>query len=590
MLHIHGAPVVGRYSAGGSVGADLSDIDLTAAKLDSRIKFICVSSRAYHAANDMIQFADPNVWPVEWRNGVAVGRHEPEQQSTNYMLNIATPEAINRATASGGTLSAERVDGAGIPTARFTFTTPTESAACYSLIGGNTAVGAGDVVYSVFVRSGEPSRQIVLYADSQEFIRYDISTDIRRLMVKTSVSYETRYSWCGLRNLAGNLVAEISGYQVEPGQFSTSPILTGTTAVTRAAAFASVTNPGGAASGIQIWYTDGTVLELDFSGADSVDIPASTFNWGTRYIERITYTKAATDPLRDIDMLSPVPDTRINYVRPGKLSYYAADGGIAQAAPNVWPQEFIDGVAVGRHEPESQATNYVAYSNDLSRATIYAEVAIAPSGTTWRGLPGYALSGPYSYSFAGIATFTAVAGQHYTLSVIADLSTAQQLRFEFNRSSTARRGYVFTTTAATESITDDGNIITLHGYKITQLSAGIYRFSATASFSATGVVTLRIGANKNDIAAKAIVYFSQAEDGDIATSPIMTIGAAATRPAAFASVRVYQGAIGLNVTYSDGTTSAIMFDGNEDGYCQLPQASADWGTRYITRISYIKGG
>lgn len=292
--------------------------------------------------------------------------------------------------------------------------------------------------------------------------------------------------------------------------------------------------------------------------------------------------------LTDIDMTATALNARAKLQIESHHAYYTEDGTLQYAPPNAWPQEFIDGVAVGRHEPEPQATNYVPHSNDLSKAAIYADISVAQSGTNWRGLPGYLLSGPYSYSFAGIATFTAVAGQHYTLSVIADLSTAQQLRFEFNRSSTARRSYVFTSTKALESGTDDGNVVTLHGYKITQLSDGVYRFSATASFATTGLIKLNIGVNKQDATPAAIVYFCQAEDGDIATSPIMTTGAPATRAAGFGRIRVYPGLTGLRISYTDGTTDTITLPPEAGDWYQLPFSSRDWGARYIQRISYFK--
>ncbi|WP_407224618.1 hypothetical protein [Enterobacter hormaechei] len=71
---------------------DLSDIDLTSSALDYRVSFSCASNHAYYSADGTIQFAAPDVWPLEYRNGVAVGRHEPEPQRTNlisYSENLA---------------------------------------------------------------------------------------------------------------------------------------------------------------------------------------------------------------------------------------------------------------------------------------------------------------------------------------------------------------------------------------------------------------------------------------------------------------------------------------------------------------------
>ncbi len=75
----------------------------------------------------------------------------------------------------------------------------------------------------------------------------------------------------------------------------------------------------------------------------------------------------------------------------------------------------------------------------------------------------------------------------------------------------------------------------------------------------------------------------QVESGSYATSPIITDGSAVTRAQAFAYV-LTQTAKGMTVTYSDGTTDSFTFSGEYE--YALPNPSAHWGARYITRIAY----
>ncbi|WP_408949756.1 hypothetical protein, partial [Limnobaculum xujianqingii] len=80
---------------------DLSPIDLTTEVLDRRLRFMCASSHAYKGKDGLIHFAGPDECPLEFINGVAVGRHEPEPQRTNLIKNnttIVTPMVGNYCT------------------------------------------------------------------------------------------------------------------------------------------------------------------------------------------------------------------------------------------------------------------------------------------------------------------------------------------------------------------------------------------------------------------------------------------------------------------------------------------------------------
>lgn len=98
MLIIKDAPIIIQQSGTGlivpdavvignsSTQPDYSPIDLTSEVRDSQQRYYCNSPRAYYVADGLIHFAVPNEWSNEYRDGVTVGRHEPEPQQTNYVI------------------------------------------------------------------------------------------------------------------------------------------------------------------------------------------------------------------------------------------------------------------------------------------------------------------------------------------------------------------------------------------------------------------------------------------------------------------------------------------------------------------------
>jgi hypothetical protein len=77
------------------------------------------------------------------------------------------------------------------------------------------------------------------------------------------------------------------GAQFEIGALASSQMETVATTVTRQAATASI--PANGASGIKITYSNGETATLSFNGASSLQVPAATKAWGSRYITLIEY-------------------------------------------------------------------------------------------------------------------------------------------------------------------------------------------------------------------------------------------------------------------------------------------------------------
>jgi hypothetical protein len=320
-LRTPNAIVIGRAPCSGNAGgADLSDADLTAARIDRRVKFQCASHRAYHAADGTIQFAEPDVWPLEYVNGVPVGRHEPEPQATNALRHTTDftqwPAANSTVTMSTEKLFADHP--AQVITASATAT--------YTRVYQTPTLTAGGCVFTLFVKPGTTP---YLHATIEDSTRAHSSHFYADLTTKTGgiisaagslpVTVTVRgfdngwyivtatatlpitslyYVYFGAAN-APKTVAATAGdsinvgfAQVEHGAVQTSPVPTSAAAATRAAAFASVRiYPG--LTGLRISYNDGTTdtVTLPADTGDWYQLPAATLPWSTRYIQRISYFK-----------------------------------------------------------------------------------------------------------------------------------------------------------------------------------------------------------------------------------------------------------------------------------------------------------
>ncbi|HHV9275769.1 TPA: phage head spike fiber domain-containing protein [Escherichia coli] len=297
--------------------ADLSDIDLTSATCDSRLAFSCASSRAYYAVDGTIKYAKPNIWPLEYKNGIAIGRHEPEPQATNYNIYVKTLNKLSSIVGAEFDYYSLPLFFCNFPAGRDRYIqclTTLAGAGIYTvshyslydsvLTNGKTAIGRPisygmvapglDRQFSVNLETGGTSTPTGTFLRTAAQRFHDgyrcigvISTDstltqlaYRMMIAVTNVTLDTD-------------TTQIIGMpQVETGAFATSPIITSGSAATRAAAFASIKNPGGVATAVRVFYTDGTVALLEFNGATDVDIPYANSDWGTRYISKCEYLKS----------------------------------------------------------------------------------------------------------------------------------------------------------------------------------------------------------------------------------------------------------------------------------------------------------
>lgn len=290
---------------------DLSDIDLTSSALDYRVSFSCASNHAYYSADGTIQFAAPDVWPLEYRNGVAVGRHEPEPQRTNltsYSENLAANSpywSINGGVTGitktgpnnpyGEKSYAVAVTASVYPGVftrmqasagqRYTISVAGISGDSRMMLIGNAYLG-GEVVNVNFRQKTSTLSSPFTWRFNDvntEWVRYAFTGDSIKSGTPATVIYSAEV-------LAGSYSCAM--VQHESGAFATSPIITNGISVTRAAAFATVQNPGGLASAIMVHYSDNTSEQLVIpTNSPSIQLPQSANDWGKRYIQRIEYIR-----------------------------------------------------------------------------------------------------------------------------------------------------------------------------------------------------------------------------------------------------------------------------------------------------------
>lgn len=290
---ITGVPIIGNVSAGGGgAGVDLSDIDFTAAKLDRRVLYSRPGNLSFIAQNGAIEQASANVWPLEFKNGNAVGRHEPEPQRTNPIIDSRVTGSGWRAYNADITGTTTAPDGS--QTKLIVKSVATSDGGMYqtrALFGLEfpitlSAYGKSAGVFGIYAENTGAANQIIFRnAADWQYATKTIPADAANANYNGTVVI-----YSNSETLLGD---EFAGWsvQAETGEFATSPILTSTAGATRAEPIAQIKNPGGQATAIRIHYTDGTYTDVMSTNGADFDIPKSTRQWATRYITRVQYSR-----------------------------------------------------------------------------------------------------------------------------------------------------------------------------------------------------------------------------------------------------------------------------------------------------------
>ena len=268
-------------------------INLLSPTLDSRVSYHGPAHTYINQNGNLITSAE-NEWPLEYQNGIAIGRHEPESAATNYQRDSSFT-SISETTDGQNTVWVTSLS-AGV------LVNPSDDGSSFAISiekPGWTHTGVYSEGIGGFIADDIDRPISENWTIDVRTFRNASSALIRWYVARLSA---TNYVYGRSPDLpVGNYVASVwrinttdnqqaRAAQIEVGTVPTSPIFNDATSQnTRTESTVIVTNPGGA-TGITIIYTDGTTRTMSFGSNQSVNIPVATQAWGTRYISQITYS------------------------------------------------------------------------------------------------------------------------------------------------------------------------------------------------------------------------------------------------------------------------------------------------------------
>lgn len=272
---------------------NLAPIDLTAADLDQRITYTG-PAHYYWAQNGKLTLSAANEWPREWVNGQLRGRHEPEPAITNWQVNNrANVESANVVKSGDFTLINDATGGPDggaigrIPVAADSYTVTQDLGNVTLVPLAAYALTAGVWSRLAFPASNTQSGRV------RTWLGRNAAAGTPALWLTQSGNLAVRdwvFSWFAKGSEDGQTFAAGFGQiERENYPYATSPIINESTAFgARAASAVTVAKQAGA-SGIVVYYTDGTNKAYSFGAATSVTLSMAGAHWSARYISRIEY-------------------------------------------------------------------------------------------------------------------------------------------------------------------------------------------------------------------------------------------------------------------------------------------------------------
>ncbi|AUY25503.1 hypothetical protein [Mixta calida] len=278
-------------------------IDLTASQLDSRLAY-SGPTHSYMGADGKLLASAENEWPLEYVNGVAVGRHEPEPAATNLFGSIMLENMTSLPGSDGFTEYRESGSGSVFHRTQFRTSGALSGNITYSLMlmhrGRNNLAFRAGFLGNTFQNIGINNRQVGYvgsgYVSASTTIVSDETFIFRAafpyfgannglLTSPTSVTDDSVPT--GITDTAVGFSAAYP--QIEAGTLATSPIISAAGVQgKRAASSVSVQTTG--FSSLLLHFSDGTTTTHQITG-DTFTLPTSTKNWGERYIQRIEMRK-----------------------------------------------------------------------------------------------------------------------------------------------------------------------------------------------------------------------------------------------------------------------------------------------------------
>lgn len=289
-------------------------INLLASTLDSRIVYEGPQVYYINRNGNLVRSA-ANEWPLTFVDGVAVGRVPPESASSNILIkssklsdaswsktNTTVSDAVD-VILNGGTFSLTPTTTNGNHITQQSVSSAFAEGDIYTLSYVAKAYGynyarlraADDAGFISDCRANLQDGTISSGAANSTIIncgggwyRFTEQVEIRQGGASSLLLASWVYDNTQAASFAGDGVSGIlvCATQIEKSEFSTSPIITDSSAVTRQAASAKVVTSG--ATSIDITYSDGTVVNVPEVGGYAA-IPQADSAWGSKYITRIDF-------------------------------------------------------------------------------------------------------------------------------------------------------------------------------------------------------------------------------------------------------------------------------------------------------------
>lgn len=315
MLITLDAPVIGEkyvtglwvpdsYSMGDTSSApEIKAIDLLATTLDSRVTY-SGPSHSYIGADGKLKQSAVNEWPLEYKNGVPVGRHEPEPAATNLFGSIMLENMTSLPGSDGFTEYRESGSGSVFHRTQFRTSGALSGNITYSLMlmhrgrtnlafragfSGNTFQNIGINNRQVgYVGSGYVSASTTIVSDEAFIFRAAFPYFGANNGLLTSPTSVTDDSVPVV--IADTAAGFSAAYpQIEAGLLATSPIISAAGVQGKRAASSVSVKRDGKASSVTVIFNTGEKLTIPFNNAESVSVPVSSLDWGTRFMTRIQY-------------------------------------------------------------------------------------------------------------------------------------------------------------------------------------------------------------------------------------------------------------------------------------------------------------
>lgn len=257
---------------------------MVANNLDSRVLFTA-PPHLYFAEDGTVKTSAANTWPLQYRNGVAIGRHEPERASQNYL-----PSTNFEVIAASGTTDWIFSSGSNVTVEDSSLGVKAGVANINSIYGALYSETTGGFIIPQF-DAGSPT-------DWSSVVRKVANPSAAMLRWYTARASSTLYLYGkSLQVPAGNIVASFIRRvdsnsvdtvlaQIEPGSNRTSTIINGAGQSNSRTAMTAVINEP-LAVGATVQFSNGDTLDLTAENG-VITIPVTTQDWMTRYIQTVT--------------------------------------------------------------------------------------------------------------------------------------------------------------------------------------------------------------------------------------------------------------------------------------------------------------